>query len=404
MIPRHTDLRLVVVLVASACAADAGRDSAALVRDSVGIRIVENLEPAWVPGEEWRLGPEPILDIGRAEGEPEYQLFRAASALRLADGRIVIANAGTHELRFYDAAGRHLTTSGRKGGGPGEFEGLLWVSRFRGDSLLAYDWRQRRLSVFDDQGRFARSVTLRAPDGRRISGVVGPFDDGTFVVQVQAPDDEEVVAGVVRPAATLFRCGTDGEFGDSLASYRDVEGFQHALAGGGAMWMGRFFGRSTELFVQGDRLYVAPTDAYEILLYSPVGVLQSVVRKRHEHLPVTDADIKSQWDRMLERYESDPNARATVVGVLNAMPMHRTMPAFSSVLVDDVGNIWVLEYSRPGDTTRRWTVFDSGGRLLGSLQPPRRFRILHLGDDFVLGKWWDELDVEHVQLYELIKP
>ena len=35
---------------------------------------------------------------------------------------------------------------------------------------------------------------------------------------------------------------------------------------------------------------------------------------------------------------------------------------------------------------------------------PHRFQVYHIGEDFVLGKSTDDLDVEHVQLYELIKP
>ena len=31
-------------------------------------------------------------------------------------------------------------------------------------------------------------------------------------------------------------------------------------------------------------------------------------------------------------------------------------------------------------------------------------RVLHIGDDFVLVSWEDELEVEYVQMYELIMP
>ena len=42
--------------------------------------------------------------------------------------------------------------------------------------------------------------------------------------------------------------------------------------------------------------------------------------------------------------------------------------------------------------------------MLGTLSVPDRFVIHDVGRDFVLGKWTDDLDVEHVQMYELIKP
>ena len=42
--------------------------------------------------------------------------------------------------------------------------------------------------------------------------------------------------------------------------------------------------------------------------------------------------------------------------------------------------------------------------MLGTMAFPINFVPRHIGDDFVLGSWRDEVDVEHVQLYELIKP
>ena len=55
------------------------------------------------------------------------------------------------------------------------------------------------------------------------------------------------------------------------------------------------------------------------------------------------------------------------------------------------------------ETSSRWTVFDSQGVMLGVVQTPPAFLVYQIGADFVLGSWSDELDVEHVRLYELIK-
>ena len=107
-----------------------------MVRDSAGIRIVENTTPLWQEGEEWHLSPEPVVDIGGGDVE-ENQLFRVAGALRLSDGRIVVGNGGTHELRFYTGDGAFVRSVGRRSDGPGEFQDLRWVRRLRGDSLIA---------------------------------------------------------------------------------------------------------------------------------------------------------------------------------------------------------------------------------------------------------------------------
>jgi hypothetical protein len=48
-------------------------------------------------------------------------------------------------------------------------------------------------------------------------------------------------------------------------------------------------------------------------------------------------------------------------------------------------------------------VFDEGGAALGVVPLPPRFTPHQIGNDFVLGAWKDELDVEHVRLYRLLK-
>ena len=48
-------------------------------------------------------------------------------------------------------------------------------------------------------------------------------------------------------------------------------------------------------------------------------------------------------------------------------------------------------------------MFDPAGAMLGVVETPARFTVDEIGPEFILGRWTDELDVEHVQVYELIK-
>ncbi len=41
--------------------------------------------------------------------------------------------------------------------------------------------------------------------------------------------------------------------------------------------------------------------------------------------------------------------------------------------------------------------------MLGVVETPPRFQISQIGSDFMLGRWRDELGVEHVRMYELLK-
>lgn len=48
-------------------------------------------------------------------------------------------------------------------------------------------------------------------------------------------------------------------------------------------------------------------------------------------------------------------------------------------------------------------MFDNEGVMLGTVAMPKGFGLFQAGVDFVLGKCTDDLDVEHIQVYELIK-
>ncbi|HSL71434.1 MAG TPA: 6-bladed beta-propeller [Longimicrobiales bacterium] len=102
----------------------------------------------------WTLSTKPRVQIGVAEGDPNHELFDARSSVRLTDGRIVVLNAGTAELRFYDGTGKFLFKSGRKGSGPGEFRVPARLYYTHQDSLLVFDQFQDRESHFDTSGKF----------------------------------------------------------------------------------------------------------------------------------------------------------------------------------------------------------------------------------------------------------
>lgn len=128
----------------------------------LGALLACHPEPAHTAIAALTLDSLPTLSIGITEGTQALELDRANSALRLANGRIVIANSGTGELRFFDSAGAVLGTVGRKGEGPGEYSGAMTLYSGPGDSLLVYDAGNRRFTVADQDGHVGRIFPAQA--------------------------------------------------------------------------------------------------------------------------------------------------------------------------------------------------------------------------------------------------
>ncbi|MBE0591257.1 MAG: hypothetical protein IH616_02515 [Gemmatimonadales bacterium] len=392
-------------LLLAACAGGEAAGSGVTVRDSAGIEIVESTTGAWGEDSGWKVADVPDVDIGVLEGAEEYQLFQVRDARRLADGRIVIANGGTNELRFYDARGRHLSSTGRDGEGPGEFKGLGWIRPFRGDSLAVYDFNLGRISVFDGDGRFARTLKI-APVGEA-SFVIGEdvFADGVVLAKSPLIFAGGFESGLNRRDEVYHTHSPTGERLDSLGAFPGPEQFIETGGSGNRRFVAITslpFGRTPTAEAFGTQFCFGASDTYEIACYERKGTLVRLIRRLAPPRPVTPADVDA-WVRSDLAEIEDADARRDAERRYAEMPLPETMPAYATFTFDASGDLWVREFTVGDVTAWPWTVFDRQGRMLGTVTLPAEFRVTQVGNDFVLGLWHDDFEVEHVRLYGLVK-
>jgi len=394
-------------LVHCSCDMQASRE-AYFVRDSAGVRIVENGTPAWVGDQGWAPSVEPVLDFG-----PDDALHQIGSVLRLESGRIVVAHGSAREIVIYSASGTLEKRFGAFGAGPGEFRELSRVfASGAGDTLVAFDAVLRRASVFDTTGKVVRSFAPNPiPDGNP-SFVAGAFGDGSLLLASGAAFTPET-RGLVRPILRLWRAHSAGVGVGLIAELPGEERFFQDSPFGPVDMRRPFFGFSAAYYPWRDLLYWGATDTFEIRISSRDGVLQSVIRKRHAYQRVEQRDTDVLIEQQLATIE-DAGVRVQVRGVLGNLPVGLRAPAFGwpqgarrygpELQVDQEGNIWIVEYFMPGATSRNArTVIDSTGRWLGSVELPPRFAPTQIGRDFLLGTWTDSSDTEHIRLYGLVK-
>lgn len=383
------------LVAACADAPDRPRDS--VVRDSAGIRIVENATATVT----WRLSPDPTVDIGGAPG-PDYELFGVSSAVRLSTGTVVVANGGTHELRFYGADGTFVRTVGRQGSGPGEFQNLAWMRRLMEDSLVTYDSRQLRFSVFDSSGAHQRDFRLQTTEAVPFATILGLYANATFLAEGFVNMGGGLPSGLQRYEVPLYHFGTEGDLLKDLGMFSGSEQYFQTRGNGFGSY-DAIFPRYTYRLAVGDHLYVAANDTYELRRFTPDGVLTGLVRRTHTPVPVTREHVNLERDRRLAEAASN-EARSRLVEALDAMPIPETFPAYHLVRADDDRNVWVKEYPVPGITEATWSVYDPDGFLVAHVAVPLDVDPTHIGRDFLLGRWRGDLNVEHVLLYELVKP
>ncbi len=400
---------ILTVVLNSACVGGSTTDDVVSVRDSVGIRIVENRDVPWSDRNAWSVPAEPVLRLGAEDRDGEAPLHRVAGGVLLDDGRIVVANAGNQEVRWYDPSGTLVAQVGRRGQGPGEFIGLGPVARLPADSVVAYDRRLRRVTVLGPDGTFARVAPLAMAEhaGMEFPALEGALGDGTLLFSGRIMETGEMQAGPVRAAMPLYRVDATGALIDSLHTFHGWEAtviMRRTADVVGPAITARPFGRSTSVTTVGAGLAVGTPLSFEYRLYEPHGALTAIVRLDRRARRLTAGDIDA-YEASIEDKVPDEAGRRALREQARDWEYPETFPAYGSDLVGDAaGNLWVPNFTHVPTPPSRWSVFDATGRYLGDVEIPVRVQVLAIGEDRLLGLWRDEFDVEQVHLYDIRKP
>jgi len=355
-------------------------------------------DPAWTAGDAWTVG-EPTVTSAQGAGT---DFFRVAGAARLSDGRLVVADEGSSEVRFFAPDGTHLLSVGGRGEGPGEFALIQSMGPAGGDSVWVYDYGAARITVLAPDGAIARTIPVTPPLPAGI--LVGRRSDGSFVLaQMWGTGDPwaPVPEGLVRETAVVAAYDANGRLRDTLARVPGREVFQRLEDG--RMTMGVVpFARTASHALWGDDLVVGDQVDRVLEVLGPRGVAVRDVRWSGPPLDVTEEDV----DRWGEGQVAAAPAvdRASVRARLAVTPFPDRRPAYGRLLPDAGGCLWVAAYAEPGQAARRWDVLDGRGRRLGSLTLPPRFRLHQIGRNWLLGVARDDLDVERVEVRPLRRP
>jgi hypothetical protein len=395
---------LCAAAVLSAGCAETGGGGNATITDSAGVRIVANSAPAWSPGEEWRVAGAPSVSIGDSSRSPAEEFTAIRRVLSLPDGRIIVANGNAPpELRVFDADGAHVTTIGRQGAGPGEFRAIWDVWLAAPDTLVVFDPAVSRVSYFAPDGTLLHSTDMRqitSPDAAAPAAIPAVpwarFPDGTFLMRPNRwlPESSQ---GSGRATVTIVRARDDGSTMDTIGVFPEAD-YITTERGPAAPR----FGRLAVIHVSGSSIFRGMGDDFTIDEYDVEGRHLRSIRRPHTPRPVTDELVERM--RQHELATAPPARRDYLMRDYSERPRLPTLAAFGSTwIVDAVRNLWVQHDAIALDSTGEWTVFDADGRWLGTVRIPPRLRPFEIGRDYILGVWRDELDVQSVRRYPLLK-
>ncbi|MFG1691428.1 6-bladed beta-propeller [Gemmatimonadota bacterium] len=322
-------------------------------------------------------------------------------ATRPSDGQIVVADRGSNQLKYFDSSGRFLLGAGGSGEGPGEFSSLYAVWPWAGDSVAAYDFGRRFLAVFNAEGRFIRAVSTDLTHG--FAQPVGVLETGELIALLVPAVQPGPVGSISRDTVEYVRFHPTGEFSNTIARVPGFERYSRGFRGRVSTgrrplghWLFGTIGR--------EHFYYGPGDRYELTVYGADGRLRRLIRRAERDRLLSDEEVETHKREQMAEAPEDPEVRREWQRLVDEAPYPDSLPAYQRLLVDREENFWVQEYERPGAESVEWSVFDPNGRWLCDVTMPTDLRVFEIGNDYVLALWRDDLDIEYVRVYGLIKP
>lgn len=247
-------------------------------------------------------------------------------------GDLIVADAGSGEIRRFDREGELVRVVGGLGDGPGEYASLGWMGRY-GDSLLTWDRGADRFTVYDRDLQVARTYLAGVPSSQAPSQVVrGVLADGhvirstgeSFVPPISSP-------GIVRPPLSSYLQAPTGEIVASLGPFPGTQISVHSSdATGRQLRLPVPLGDRTIMAVGADNLLVADSESREVKVLSGGQVLVRIYRPNLDPRPASESDVRAEIERLIEPIPSD-GLREAMRGEFETIPVPDNLPWVSAL-------------------------------------------------------------------------
>lgn len=380
------------------------------VVDSAGLRIVSSpAAPLWSPEEGWWV--EEVVRVDPDEDVPETLFGYVADVDLDARGRLYALDQQAGSVRVFDSDGTFIRTLAGPGEGPGEIGPQASSVVVRGDTVVVVDWTQRRLQRYRTDGSPLSPILL--PDELRGRGWLESGEAALWVRTLELTDEGEGWRSVDR----LWRV----EGGDAVA----VLTFDYPESDIGARGAPRLplvVNAPMWTVLPGGRLAWSTLEAAEVRIAEWIdeGPARPVGRWRNEGWrarPPSAADVRALRILVGERLEMLGGSAAAVDAIPVVEPS--VLPVMTDLAAGPENTLWV---QRTGDLRgvhpmatntpdppkgwggATWDVLDGEGRYLGSVELPRRFRLMAFRGDLLVGAVADPRNVDALLVLRVNRP
>lgn len=387
-------------------------DSAEIETVEVGGGLLDDLP-------EWSLQDRPLVEIGERVAEDPYMFSRIDAAVMLPSGEFVVLDGVSLEFRVFGPDGLFRRRFGRDGEGPGEFKAAS-VWRLVNGGFAVADDRLNRLTVFDSTANLTESrrgicrstgasVYNEPPNYVGSCAFAGLTGDGHMfwsetVGSEQPPLRPDVAHHYVGGMRFLVRGSGDATLVvDSIPVANEVA-ILTTRFGPRYLWViSELFEPNGNWAFGARTVAVAEGGRFEVRFRDSAGSLQRILRVDVLPERVTTGHVDAI--RQLLGTAASLSPAELALDYLNDVTVGGPMPFIGKMRFDQSGRLWIAGYVPDPvlvvPKEWRWTIIDENGLPLARMTTGPSDDILEIGDDYMLLRERDDMDVESMAMYRI---
>ena len=275
------------------------------------------------------------LTVGESE-DPDRAFSQLAGFTVTDDGQIFALDMKEKKVKIFDSQGKFIRSFGKEGQGPGELSMPSGISVTPKGEIMIEDAMNRRLSYFSAQGEYLHQISIADKTGL-VNILIGP--EGNMLGREIVLADNQMYFDIkkfnpeLKPLFTIDRMEFPNPLQGKINLMEIISLYQYDSRGNVV------YGR---------------TDKYEIHFYDGEGNRFRTIKKDYEPVKVTPEDVKEMTDRIPD----------TGINLKERLEFPENFPAYSFFSLDDQDRIYVRTYEKgKNEDAYALEIFDKEGRF-----------------------------------------
>lgn len=396
-------------------AVQADATSAIRTRDSAGVSIVEHGATLIQTLPEWTIDTIPVL---RISGD-ENTFTGIQDVVGRPDGGVLVFDDRLQDVRQFSPDGAFERVVARSGQGPGEVSRVERMQFLAGDTLVVFDARQRRASIFDPDGSYLRQINYPRTTGSPRLAILSVLDDSRWFVSLKpiVPPPEEIDGHMHRSEFTIAivapeRSATSGTEQasaiavETVASALEREEFAAPFTDRSDTRLEYYnlvFGRNSFVAAAGNTVFVGTNERNEIMVYDKNRLVR-IIRDDTQPAAVESDDRKRYEDELLELFLAMKLPSSETVLFREELRQYRyasTLPFYDNLLAGEDSTLWVERPRASRTQAREYVLYNVDGEATARVVLPAGIKPFRVDRNQILGTYTRDDSVPDVLVWRL---